>query len=69
MKRLEELSSQLSAEDCAALAASRRDQERVENLLSDAFTDSLGAYQKDGMATRRKHELWDEEGARMLGRL
>jgi len=69
VKRLEELSSQLSAEDCAALAASRRDQERVENLLSDAFTDSLGAYQKDGMATRRKHELWDEEGARMLGRL
>lgn len=69
VKRLEELSSQLSTEDSAALAASRRDQERVENFLSSAFTDSLGAYQKDGMATRRKHELWDEEGARMLGKL
>ena len=69
VKMLEELSSQLSSEDSAALAASRSNQERVENFLSSAFTDPLGAYQKDGMATRRKYELWNDEGAGMLGRL
>lgn len=68
VNRLEELTSQLSSEDNAALAAARGDQDRVENHLSKALTDQLGAYQKDGvLAARRKCEMWDEMGARMLG--
>ena len=69
VKKLEDLSSELSAEDLAVLTASRRDHERVENYLSNALTDQLGAYQRDGLATRRKHEVWNEDGAKMLGNL
>ena len=70
VNRLEELSSQLSPGDNAVLAASRGDRDRVENSLTKAFTEQLGAHQKDGiLAARRRHELWNEDGARMLDRL
>jgi hypothetical protein len=72
VKKLEDLSKDLSVEDAQALVASRYNDNagRVEDFLSDAFTDQLGAYQKDGVGTgRRKHEIWNEVGAEMLGKI